>query len=193
MPDHDKEAPGLICARSRFVRPGSTAAGRPRRFLWVESDMERLESVSRFLQQTLSRDEEYRESSDERYRIELAVIEACTNVIRHAYAPGTTGRLGVSIRRAGKGLEVLVLDEGPPFDPTRMPSPDLAQPREGGYGIFLMKKLMTEVRYVRRGARWNCLYLLREDRAARAAGRRRRKPGGEPVPGSGRAPRGHTR
>lgn len=130
--------------------------------IWLKAEMESLTEVSRFLQEWLAPQEGFCDSGKERYLVELAVVEACTNVIRYAYPPSAPGRLGVCLRRAGPTVEILLLDEGVPFDPTKSHLPDLKEPREGGYGIFLIRKIMRSVSYQRRGARWNCLRLVRE-------------------------------
>jgi serine/threonine-protein kinase RsbW len=124
--------------------------------------MESLTKASRFVQEWLSRQEGYRDSQKERYLVELATIEACTNIIRYAYSAPSSQNLGICLKRAGDTIEVLLLDEGGPFDPTTASSPDLGASQEGGYGIFLMHTIMRSVTYQRRGARWNCLRLVRE-------------------------------
>ena len=42
----------------------------------------------------------------------LAVTEACTNVVRHAYADGEPGPVEILIRPDGDGLQVVVSDRG---------------------------------------------------------------------------------
>ena len=130
--------------------------------IWLKAEMASLTKASRFVQDWLSRQEGYRESRKERYLVELAAIEACTNIIRYAYPASSSRNLGICLKRAGDTIEILLLDEGAPFDPTRASSPDLRESQEGGYGIFLMQKIMRSVTYQRRGSRWNCLRLVRE-------------------------------
>lgn len=129
---------------------------------WVKAEISSLSEISRFVQDWLSRQEAYRESLKERYLVELAVVEACTNIIHYAYPASSPGNLGVCLRRGGDTIEILLLDEGAPFDPTRESPPDLRESREGGYGIFLIRRIMESVGYERRGSRWNCLRLVRQ-------------------------------
>jgi serine/threonine-protein kinase RsbW len=129
---------------------------------WVKAEGASLTEISRFVQDWLSLQEVYRDNRKERYLVELAVIEACTNIIRYAYPVSSPGNLGVCLARANDSIEILLLDEGAPFDPTLVPPPDLHQPQEGGYGIFLMRRIMDSVTYRRRGSRWNCLRFDRE-------------------------------
>src|SRR5262245_48068997 len=90
--------------------------------------------------------------------IRLAVDEACTNAIKHAYA-GRPGVVRVTIAAARGWLEARVIDRGTPFD-GRVDTPQLAQwvetRRKGGLGVFLMHRLMDEVRYekTRAGNEW---------------------------------------
>ncbi len=130
--------------------------------IWLKAEMESLTEVSRFVQEWLAPQEGFRDNGKERYFFELAVVEACTNVIRYAYPASSPGRFGICLRHAHETVEILLLDEGAPFDLTKEPLPDLKESREGGYGIFLIRKIMRSVSYQRKGARWNCLRLVRE-------------------------------
>jgi len=58
----------------------------------------------------------------------LAVTEACTNVVRHAYHEGELGTIDVVIRRIGDGLELIVSDHGSGMAPSSDP---------GGAGLGL--------------------------------------------------------
>jgi serine/threonine-protein kinase RsbW len=90
--------------------------------------------------------------------IELAVDEACSNVIEHAYDGRDDQDIGVAVRIDYRKLTVLVTDRGKSFDFKGMEMPDmkkyLAEIRVGGLGIYLMKMLMDEVGY-RSGADGN--------------------------------------
>ena len=48
-------------------------------------------------------------------------------------------------------IKIVLIDHGEPFDPASIPMPDLkadlSERKIGGLGIFLMRKLMDEVRY----------------------------------------------
>lgn len=82
------------------------------------------------------------------YALQLAVDEACTNVIMHAY-DAQEGRIKVRIKAVGDWVEVTIRDWGEAFDPERIPSPDVEAPLEerrlGGMGLFLMHQMMDRV------------------------------------------------
>ena len=59
----------------------------------------------------------------------LAVTEACTNVVRHAYADGEPGPVEILIRPVGDTLQVIVSDEGRGLRPSAASSgPGLGLP-----------------------------------------------------------------
>ncbi len=68
----------------------------------------------------------------------LAVTEACTNVVRHAYDESGEGTIDVVLRPRGDALEVVVADEGRGFGP----SPDTSGP---GLGMSLIAALADAV------------------------------------------------
>jgi anti-sigma regulatory factor (Ser/Thr protein kinase) len=70
--------------------------------------------------------------------VRLAVTEACTNVVRHAYAPGEAGAVEVLIRPAGEALHVEVVDRGRGIAASR----DTAGP---GLGLPLIAAVADEV------------------------------------------------
>lgn len=85
--------------------------------------------------------------------IELAVVEACANVVKHAYrsTPPDQGRIDISVTAQPDRFEVCVTDWGEPFEPPqgRVPRPDIErmviEGQRGGMGIFFMQSLMDEV------------------------------------------------
>lgn len=88
---------------------------------------------------------------DDIQKIELAVDEACTNVIEHAYKDRKDQNIDVAVKIDYNKLTVVVTDHGETFKPHDVKMPDmkkyLAELRVGGLGIYLMKTLMDEVDY----------------------------------------------
>lgn len=88
---------------------------------------------------------------DERatYHVQMAVDEACANVIYHAYAYEGQGVIELCCERNHHDFVVTITDHGQPFDPSEVPPPDisaaLSDRREGGLGLYLMQRLMDEV------------------------------------------------
>jgi len=84
------------------------------------------------------------------FDIQLAVDEACTNIIEHAYG-GSGGEICLRCECDGNDFEVIIRDHGQPFDPQAVATPDveaeLDKRQEGGLGMYFMRCLMDEVRF----------------------------------------------
>jgi serine/threonine-protein kinase RsbW len=82
------------------------------------------------------------------YNIELAVHEACSNIIGHAYAglPGRIKLIFTVLENPGK-IVIELYDNGRSFDFLSTPIPNLDEPQVRGYGLFLMQELMDQVEY----------------------------------------------
>jgi|ERR1041384_1133761 serine/threonine-protein kinase RsbW len=84
-------------------------------------------------------------------KIMLAVDEACTNVIKHAYEFAPTRDIELEVVTHDRQFEVVILHTGKPFDPDSVTTPDmkkyLSQFRRGGLGMHLMRSLMDNVEY----------------------------------------------
>jgi serine/threonine-protein kinase RsbW len=83
--------------------------------------------------------------------MELAVDEACANVMEHAYGRDMTKEVSVRATVDGDAVEIDVIDTGQGFDPASVAQLELDQlisnRKTGGLGMRLMKRLMDEVHY----------------------------------------------
>jgi serine/threonine-protein kinase RsbW len=88
---------------------------------------------------------------DDVAKLELAVDEACTNVIEHAHGGDITKDVVVRATFDEKTLRIEVVDSGAGFDPACIPEDGVerlvAQRRSGGLGLRVMRSLMDEVSY----------------------------------------------
>lgn len=86
----------------------------------------------------------------EKDKIILAVDEAVANVVEHAY--GTQrGDIEIIFKMDTERLEITIRDNGKRFNPEEIAAPDIhdhvKKGLKGGLGMFLMRKIMDEVRY----------------------------------------------
>lgn len=88
---------------------------------------------------------------DSVFHCQMAVDEACTNVIEHAYGDAHIENFEIEcLVQPGKCV-IRIVDHGQPFDPTTIPVPkatvSISDLRPGGIGLHLMRQLMDEVRF----------------------------------------------
>ena len=91
-----------------------------------------------------------------RAHIELCVVEAVTNSIRHAYEGESSQEVSVRIVADPHCLELFVIDSGRPVPEDRKDAPELMLDEEdpdsvteGGRGLFLIHTIMDEVKFSR--------------------------------------------
>ncbi len=92
-------------------------------------------------------------SYDEIEDMKVAVAEACTNAVNHAYKNHLDGLMIIGCGLFEDRIEIMIIDHGQSFDyeairgrlgPVDHNTP-LHELNEGGMGIFLMKSLMDSV------------------------------------------------
>jgi serine/threonine-protein kinase RsbW len=76
--------------------------------------------------------------------LKLALTEACSNSIRHAYAQDRTGAVEIRYELNGEKLQVEVTDDGAGFDVSILASAD-GEPEGGGLGIAIIRALTDEL------------------------------------------------
>jgi serine/threonine-protein kinase RsbW len=86
-------------------------------------------------------------------RIDLCLTEHVTNVIGYGYPAGTPGTIIISLWHRPDELVVHIKDDGVAFDPTSYALPDLprslADARDGGHGVRLIRHFADELHYAR--------------------------------------------
>ncbi len=85
------------------------------------------------------------------YSIQLAADEAASNVIEHAYAGKSNGKIELTCDFKNNLLIITLMDHGKSFDPSEVKAPDLKanlfDRQIGGLGIYLMRTLMDDIQY----------------------------------------------
>ncbi len=94
-------------------------------------------------------------TSRDLFAVQMAVDEAATNIILHGYAGQAEESLHISCWQQGDDFFVQMRDRGQPFDASDVPEPDLHSPleerREGGLGVYLIRRMMDRVEFSRQG------------------------------------------
>lgn len=109
---------------------------------------DQLKAISTFILQAI-KDAPF--DDRQRYAIDLAVDEACSNIIDHAYGGNTQGEIKILLEITELGLIITIRDNGAAFDPACVAEPDLTSPLETrcerGLGVFLIREVMDEAAY----------------------------------------------
>jgi len=115
----------------------------------VPGNMAGVEQVRLFLRGIITR---LSLAEEPAFHLELAVIEACLNIIRYAYAE-STGEIRLSVRLSSGRIYFEIRDSGLHFDPRQVQPPDLDRyirdGVKGRFGVFLMRRLMDGLDYRR--------------------------------------------
>jgi anti-sigma regulatory factor (Ser/Thr protein kinase) len=94
--------------------------------------------------------------------VDVAIDEILTNAIGYAFSDGKAHEIYINLAAEAGELVIEVRDDGAPFDPLGVPSPDLSDDVErrqlGGLGIHFVHTVMDKVHY-RRTDGWNVLTL----------------------------------
>jgi len=91
------------------------------------------------------------------FNINLILDELLTNTINYGYGDGLDHTIDITIDHRDDRLTIAIEDDGKPFDPLAVETPDLEVPLEerriGGLGIHIVRTFMDAVRYERAGDR----------------------------------------
>lgn len=85
------------------------------------------------------------------FDVQLAVDEAFTNIIKHAYQFDASKDVYLNLTFQNSWLKVELIDKGRSFNPETYKKPNvqtrIKQKKRGGVGVLLMTQLMDEVSY----------------------------------------------
>jgi serine/threonine-protein kinase RsbW len=92
--------------------------------------------------------------------LKLAVTEACSNSVRHAYGEGRDGTVKIDYELHADRLVVEVSDDGAGFDP-RTWERERGELSEGGLGLAIIRSLTDELELSNGGERGSRLRLVK--------------------------------
>jgi sigma-B regulation protein RsbU (phosphoserine phosphatase) len=96
---------------------------------------------------------------ENRCQLELAVNEAASNVMRHAYHGRADQRIQLEAAAFADRISLRLYHRGDAFDPETVRPPMFDGSREGGFGLYIIAQSVDEVRYGRDEQGRNCIYL----------------------------------
>jgi len=120
--------------------------------LIVTNDPHDIRRVNEFVLKVAA---EHKLSEADTFAIRLAVEEACLNVMKYGFPTGEKSEISLKFEFDKDKVTITIVDRGVPFDPTKVKLPNVNAPLEerkvGGLGIYLIKNVMDEVHYERKG------------------------------------------
>ena len=129
--------------RERFVIPSESKYLKPLR-------AKLLQSLKRMRHPLKGRD-----------AILVAVTEACTNSIRHAYSGENNRKIRVTVEDSKLRTVFRIRDYGRKIDLAKIKPPELPPTKPHGLGIHFIKTMMDEVKYNTAHRRGNELVLIK--------------------------------
>src|SRR5580693_7689436 len=118
---------------------------------WIQSE---IKAISPLVERLMRLIEGSHCITGEESSVELALREALNNPVVHGNRLDADKLVHVRCRcKVGKGISVIVADQGQGFDPRTIPDPLTVENLEAdhGRGIHIMKLLMDEVSFEQRG------------------------------------------
>jgi serine/threonine-protein kinase RsbW len=93
-------------------------------------------------------------------RMELAVNEALTNIIRHAYHGRADQRIQIEAEVFSDHVTVRLHHLGVSFDPRNALPPSFDGSRESGFGIYLINSSVDHLRHYKNSRGGNCIAMV---------------------------------
>jgi sigma-B regulation protein RsbU (phosphoserine phosphatase) len=97
--------------------------------------------------------------------LELAVNEATSNIMKHAYHGRTNQRIHLEAETFPDQVVIRLNHVGDPCDPASVAPPALDGSHESGFGLYLITQSVDDVRYYRDARGRNCMALVKSRRA----------------------------
>jgi PAS domain S-box-containing protein len=147
----------LTCVALKIEEP---RLGLARAEMEIHSDLKELSRAREFVR-TFCRHLPSPVNEDSVGAIELAVNEAASNIMKHAYHGRTDQWIRLEAEAFPNQVSFRLHHLGDPFDPSAVSPPVLDGSQESGFGIYLITQSVDEVRYYRDERGRNCIALVK--------------------------------
>lgn len=158
--DSETFADDLTCVAVKIDNSEKTAP-IARAELTVSSHLSELQRIREFVRQV---GQGHSPTLDEEStsQLELAVNEAASNIMIHAYHGRADQRIQLEADVFADRIVIRLYDWGEAFDPQMAKPPAFDGSREGGFGLYLIAHSVDEVRYSRDESGRNCISLIKK-------------------------------
>jgi PAS domain S-box-containing protein len=154
----DSPADDLTCVVVRFSNVEHPQAGST---LTLRSDLQELSRARQFVRD-FCRDLPGSKLDDDAVgRLELAVTEACSNIMKHAYHGRSDQEIVLDAEVFPDRLAIRLHHLGDAFDPSKAPQPRFDGRQDSGFGVYLISQSVDEVHQGRDDWGRNCVVLTK--------------------------------
>ena len=95
-------------------------------------------------------------------QLELAVTEAASNIMRHAYQGHHDQPIRLVAEACHDRVIVRLFHQGRVFDPETVRPPAFDGSRDGGFGVYIITRSVDEVHYVHDEQQGHCVCLVKK-------------------------------
>jgi PAS domain S-box-containing protein len=151
----------LTCVALKIEEPPLALA---RAEIEIRSDLKELSRAREFVR-TFCRHLPSPVNEDSVGALELAVNEAASNIMKHAYHGRTDQWVRLEAEAFPNQISFRLHHLGDPFEPSAVSPPALDGSQESGFGMYLITQCVDEVRYCRDERGRNCVALVKVHRS----------------------------
>ena len=117
------------------------------RVMEIEGSLDKAADVRRFIEAFFQQSVQKDADPKSLWRMELAVHETVTNIIRHAIITGGNRTIRIECFAFDDRLSFLITYDGRAFDPQKVPSPRLDGSQTAHFGLYLVDQCMDKIDY----------------------------------------------
>ncbi|HLH41700.1 MAG TPA: SpoIIE family protein phosphatase [Bryobacteraceae bacterium] len=132
----------------------------------LDSDLRHLRQAREFVRSFCGNIPDAPIDPESEISLELAVNEAASNIIKHAYHGRPDQRIHMEAEAFASHICIRLHHFGDPFQPSSALPPRLNGARESGFGIYIINQSVDEVRYGRDSHGRNCVALKKFKRSS---------------------------
>ena len=128
----------------------------------IATDLKELGRARAFVREVCGKIQDPAPSEETVQQLELAVTEAASNVMRHAYAGRPERRIQIDVDVFADRIVLRLHHLGQSFDPDAVKPPAFDGSRDGGFGLYIITQSVDEVRYHRDDRGRNCISMVKK-------------------------------
>lgn len=127
----------------------------------IHSDLRELREAREFVRSFCSNLPEALLDRDSVSALVLALNEAASNIMKHAYLGQTGHMIQIEAEAFPGRVAIRMRHRGRPFEPKSLSPPSLDAPRESGLGLYILSRCVDEVHYYRDERGDSCIALTK--------------------------------